>query len=86
MAERSEGAGISGGAHVKVSEFWREYHLTGAVPDERNFAAEAEKDAMLAFWSGWLIGRARSSQSVTNMNEARELAIKAAEFIEEHAR
>jgi len=60
---------------MKLSEFLRQYQLSGELPDDRG-------DAMLNFWAGWLIGNARNTATVTNFNEAREFAIKAAEFIE----
>jgi uncharacterized protein YyaL (SSP411 family) len=62
------------GSGMKVSEFLREYQLIGVVPTAEH--------AMVAFWSGWLIGNAIKSRTVCGGNEAIEMAIKAAEFIE----
>lgn len=62
---------------MKVSEFLRQYHLTGKIPDVN--------DPDLSFWSGWLLGVAGHGTPRT-LDEARELAIKAAEFIEKQCR
>lgn len=59
---------------MKVSEWLREYQLTGAVPEQGN--------AEFAFWCGWLVSHARQGLTVSNLDEARQMAIKAAEFIE----
>jgi hypothetical protein len=65
---------------VKVSEFLRSWHLSGIV-DTSKKDAETE----LAFWSGWLVSRANHGP-ICNLDQAREMAIKAAEFIEARAR
>jgi hypothetical protein len=65
----------SSDGEVKVSQWLREYQISGQVP-------EANEPALLAFWAGWLIGAARHG-TVRTLDEARELAIKVAEFIEE---
>jgi hypothetical protein len=57
---------------VKVSEWLRQYQITGEVPDSES--------ADFAFWCGWLLGG--KTKTATNMGERREMAIKAAEFIE----
>jgi len=63
---------------VKVSTFLREYSLTGRVPEN--------KDApMVAFWAGWLMGHGLRIELGTPQEQL-EVAIKAAEFIEEHAK
>lgn len=63
---------------MKVSDFLRQYQLTGAVPLAQN--------AQLAFWAGWLIGHAKHVGIEKTYDECREMAIKAAEFIESQVR
>lgn len=65
---------------MKVSEWLREYQLTGKVPDHPD-----HNEAALAFWAGWLIGAGRQGSVVVSLADGLEMAIKAAEFIEEHA-
>jgi len=60
-----------------MSEFLRRYQISGEVPDK-------PVDPMLAFWAAWMIGCAKKG-TATTFDEARELAIKAAEFIENQA-
>jgi hypothetical protein len=60
---------------MKVSQFLRQWQILGQVPD-------GEHQRELAFWAGWLVGHARNGTART-FDEARELAIKAAEFIED---
>ena len=65
---------------MRVSQWIRQWQLTGAVPDEG--------DTTLAFWAGWLVSHAQSTTTVVvglpnKLDEAREMAIRAAEFIEE---
>lgn len=62
---------------MKVSEFIRQYQITGCVPPG--------DDSMVAFWAGWLIGSGRRVELRT-MEESIEMAAKAAEFIESRAR
>lgn len=68
---------------MKVSEFIRQYHISGEI------IGYSDSDTPTAFWAGWLIGQARDSLKIkTGMapwDQAREMAIRAAEFIEEHA-
>lgn len=66
---------------MKVSEWLREYQLTGAVPEARG------DDSMIAFWSGWLIGRSSEANRIERLSDPQnlEMAIKVAEFIESHA-
>lgn len=67
---------------MKVSAFIREYQITGKVPESKR-----DVDAMVAFWSGWLMGAARShARSTTTMEQSIALALKISEFIEERAR
>jgi hypothetical protein len=63
---------------MKVSEFIRQWQLTGAVPDT--------KEPALAFWAGTLIGAGLHTHTVVTLEEARTFAIRAAEFIEERCR
>jgi hypothetical protein len=64
---------------VKVSEFLRQYQITGLVPET------PPDDAMVAFWAGWLMGG--KGQLLQFSSETRlETACKAAEFIEDHAK
>jgi hypothetical protein len=59
---------------MRVSEWLREYQISGAVPDHAD-------PPMLAFWAGWLVGV--GTRIDLNTAEQRiEMAIKAAEFIE----
>lgn len=63
---------------MKVSQWLRQYHLSGAVPEIGD-----SEDPLIAFWAGWLIGSARRDGTATRtLDEAKEMAIKAAEFIE----
>jgi uncharacterized protein YyaL (SSP411 family) len=62
---------------MKVSEWLREYQITGVVPDVDN-------DRELCFWAGWMIGG--KTQTAVTLNAQLEMAIKAAEFIEDHAK
>jgi hypothetical protein len=65
---------------MKVSEWLRRWQISGEVPDE-------PKDPMIAFWAGWLTAAARQGRfELRTFDEAREMAIKVAEFIEERAR
>ena len=64
---------------MKVSEWLRQYQLTGSVPT----APEGEE--MLAFWAGWLIGHSRRIELQT-LEQGIEQAVQAAEFIEKHAK
>lgn len=76
---------------MKVSEWLREYQLTGRVPDH------PDEEPTFAFWCGFLIGAARRERQVepagTTEDEriARgaaqnlEMAIRIAEFIERQA-
>lgn len=59
---------------MRVSEFLREYQLTGKVPTADN--------PMCAFWAGWLIGNAMRGRVEANPEERLSMAIQAAEFIE----
>lgn len=61
---------------MKVSDFLRQYQITGKVPDDAD-------DPMIAFWAGWLMGRVQVRDSIEG---ALDMAIHAAEFIEVHAR
>ncbi len=68
---------------MKVSEFLRQYQLTGIVPEER--------DPVVAIWAGWLTGHAIVNRSVDvpapqAIELSIETAIRAAEAIEERAR
>jgi hypothetical protein len=63
---------------VKISTFLREYQLTGKVPD-------GKEAATLAFWAGWMMGHSLQIDLATPEQKL-ETAIKAAEFIEEHAK
>jgi hypothetical protein len=63
---------------VKVSEYLRRYQLAGEPPDNGG-------DAMLDFWGGWLCGVCYRG-TICDLNQAREMAVKVAEFIEAHAR
>jgi hypothetical protein len=63
---------------VKVSEFLRKYQISGELPDNGG-------DAMLNFYAGWLIGNANRG-TIRTFGEARDMAIKAAEFIESRAK
>jgi hypothetical protein len=64
---------------MKVSEWLRRYQVSGEVPDTPS------DDPMMAFWCGWLIGHGMRGVSRT-YDEARDMAIKVAEFIEERAK
>lgn len=66
---------------MKVSEWLRQYQLTGEVPE----LADSEYRTSMAFWCGWLIGPSHSQTAVT-MDDRREMAIRAAEFIELRAK
>lgn len=72
---------------MKVSEWLRQYHITGKVPDAA--------DALTAFWAGRLIGASRRSGQIlaplpgaqqVALKDSLEMAIHAAEFIEAHAK
>lgn len=67
------------GNGLKVSEWLRRYQISGEVPEA------PVDDPMMAFWGGWLIGHGMRGVSTT-YDEARDVAIKLAEFIEERAR
>jgi hypothetical protein len=58
---------------MKVSEFLRRWQISGEVPDEGG--------AEVAFWAGWLLN-ANSRLLIQTPDQARDMAIKAAEFIE----
>lgn len=62
---------------MKVSEFIRQYQISWQVP--------TPDDSMVSFWGGWLISAAHRGELRT-MEQSIEMAIKAAEFIEEHAK
>jgi hypothetical protein len=62
---------------MKVSEFLRQYQIGGQLPDDGG-------DEMLNFYAGWLIGNAYRG-TIRTLDEARDMAIKAAEFIESRA-
>jgi hypothetical protein len=66
---------------MRVSEWLREYQLTGVVPECRG------DDSMIAFWAGWLTGRSSEGNRIEHLSDPRNLdmAIKAAEFIEGRA-
>lgn len=58
---------------MKVSEFLRQYQISGKIP---------EPDVpLVAFWAGWLVGHS-SRIDLATPEQSLELAIKAAEFIE----
>lgn len=66
---------------MRVSQWIRQWQITGAVPDEG--------DAQMAFWCGWLSGGGKTVTLVhtpNNFDKERDMAIKAAEFIESRAR
>jgi hypothetical protein len=63
---------------MKVSEFLREYQISGLVPET------PPDDAMVPFWAGWLLGH--QLRVSTDPEHSFDTAIKAAEFIEEHAK
>jgi hypothetical protein len=63
---------------MKMSEWLRRYQVSGEIPSDEGLPPE------FAFWAGWLIGRAKQG-TVRTYDEAREMAIKAAEFIEQCA-
>jgi hypothetical protein len=63
---------------MKVSEWLRLYQVSGEVPEV------PKGEELLAFWSGWLIGHQGLTQ--VSMAERLEMSIKAAEFIEDHAK
>jgi hypothetical protein len=65
---------------VKVSEWLRRYQITG----EPGF--DTSPDPEIAYWAGWLIGTARRSQTIRDCDDARDMAIRAAEFIEARAK
>jgi hypothetical protein len=58
---------------MKVSEFLRQYQITGKVPDE--------VDSELAFWSGWLLASG-GRVLIATKEQHFQTAIAAAEFIE----
>lgn len=62
---------------MKLSVWLRQYQLTGEVPTLK----ESEHATEISFWAGWMIGPHHSLTAVT-FDERREMAIKAAEFIE----
>lgn len=77
---------------MKVSDFLRQYQITGKVPDDAD-------DPMIAFWAGWLMGAGRRNGEIlvplpgipleaqqVAMKDALDMAIHAAEFLEAHAR
>jgi hypothetical protein len=63
---------------MKVSEYLRRYQLSGELPDDGG-------DSMLTFWAGWLTGICYRG-TVCDVSQAREMAVKIAEFIEAHVR
>lgn len=66
---------------MKVSEWLRMYQLSGKVPDID------ESDPMLAFWAGWMLGRANRHKELGHIDVSEfDAAILAAEFVEAHAR
>ena len=66
---------------MKVSDWLKQWQLTGEVPTLK----DSEEPTTMAFWCGWMIGPNHSQTAVT-MDDCRAMAIKAAEFIELHAR
>jgi len=62
---------------MKVSEWLRQYQISGEVPQ----APKGEE--MIAFYAGWLIGAQTRTDETMEVKIA--FAIKASEFIEEHA-
>lgn len=77
---------------MRVSEFLRQYQISGEVPSAGGSDdGSGGGDTELAFWAGWLIGK-RQSMTVelsdyktisAKLDQARDMAIKAAEFIEQ---
>lgn len=65
---------------MKVSEWLRRYQVSGAAPDGEPTPFERE----MAFWAGWLMCHGKQGV-VRTYDEARDMAIKAAEFIERAA-
>lgn len=65
---------------MRVSEYLRQYQLTGKLPEKTT--DNSDVNSMLPFWSGWLVAVGRNSNTATSFDDAREIAIKAAEFIE----
>jgi hypothetical protein len=67
---------------MKVSEWLRQYQISGAVPES------PKGEEIIAFWAGWLIGASSRSQSIERLSDPRnlEMAIKVAEFIEKCAK
>jgi uncharacterized protein YyaL (SSP411 family) len=64
---------------MRMSEWLRQYQLTGIVPETHG------DDTMLPFWAGWMYSVSQQGTAVTPA-ERLEMAIKAAEFIEDRAR
>jgi hypothetical protein len=63
---------------MKVSDFLRQYQLSGELPDDGG-------DEMLNFYAVWLI-TASYKVTITTIDQARKDAITIAEFIEKRAR
>jgi hypothetical protein len=65
---------------VKVSEFLRQWQLSGQFPI-------AEAEPAVAFWAGWLVGASEAVvYEVKDFDERRKMAMRCAEFIEQQAR
>jgi len=65
---------------MKVSEWLRQYQLTGKVPQNADHP-------MIPFWAGWLMGRANPINRIEiSTEDTLKTAITAAEFIEEHTK
>lgn len=59
---------------MKVSEWLREYQITGIVPDHKG------DHPMLPFWAGWLLGN--QGNVIATSEQRLAAAIQCAEFIE----
>ena len=59
---------------MKVSEWLREYQITGLVPDHPG------ENPMLAFWAGWIMGN--QGKVIATSEQRLAAAIQCAEFIE----
>jgi hypothetical protein len=59
---------------MKVSQWLREWQISGRIPDW------PDDDPQFAFWCGWLVGA--HGRLIQTQDQSREMAIKAAEFIE----
>lgn len=64
---------------MKVSEWLRRYQISGEPP--------LDEDSTLAFWCGWLLASVATGGRIARGDPRNvEMAIKAAEFIEERAK